>query len=127
MSLPLLTASALILSFASLAQASDDVARIADVQIKRESPDQTGIYHIRVTIEHGDKGWDDYVEAWEVFGPDGTVFGIRPFFEPELEREKTVSALSGIVIPEDINSVTIRARAHPQGLEGDPFEVQIPH
>ena len=129
MSLPLLTAtaSAIILGFSTLAQANEDVARIADVEIKRDSPNQPGIYHIRVTIEHEDTGWDDYVEAWEIFGPDGTVLGVRPFFEPELERQKTVSALAGVVIPEDVKTVTIRARKFPGGLEGDPFEIQIPH
>lgn len=127
MKLPLLIASALLLSFSGLAQASDDVARIADVKVKRDSPDQPGIYHIRVTIEHEDTGWDDYVEAWEIAGPDGELLGVRPFFEPELDRTQTVSALAGVVIPEQIKTVTIRTRSYPDGLVGDPVEVQIPH
>lgn len=104
-----------------------DAARIADVQVKRDSPDQPGIYHISVTIEHEDTGWDNYVESWEVFGPDGKTLGVRPFFEPELERQETVSALAGVVIPETIKTVTIRARAHPRGLEGAPIKVDVPH
>ncbi|MDH3661963.1 MAG: hypothetical protein OEU92_18360 [Alphaproteobacteria bacterium] len=122
----LLIAFALVLGSAGLGHAGD-VARIADVQVKRDSPDQPGIYHISVTIEHEDAGWQDYVEAWEIFGPDGEVLGVRPFFEPELEQPKTVSALAGVVIPEDIKSVTIRARTHPGGFEGAPVEVDIPH
>lgn len=127
MRLPLMIASALILGSASLVQAGENDARIADVEIRRDSPDQTGIYHVRVTIEHHDQGWDNYVESWEIFGPDGQILGTRPFFEPELEREQTVSALAGIVIPEDIETVMIRARTFPGGLEGDPVEVNIPH
>ena len=106
---------------------AENTARIADVQIKRDNPDQSGIYHFLVTIEHEDTGWDDYVESWEIYAPDGKVLGVRPFFEPELEHAKTVSALAGVVIGDDVKSVTIRTRTHPSGLEGSPFEVKIPH
>ncbi|MGI9489444.1 MAG: hypothetical protein ACR2RF_26865 [Geminicoccaceae bacterium] len=127
MRLPLMIASALIFGYVGLSHADSNAALIADVQVKRDSPDQAGIFHISVTIEHEDQGWDDYVESWEVFGPDGEVLAIRPFFKPELERKKTVSALSGVIIPEDIKTVTVRARNYPNGLEGTPVEVSIPH
>ncbi|MEM9628411.1 MAG: hypothetical protein AAGA21_19420 [Pseudomonadota bacterium] len=126
MRLPLMIVSALVIGSAGLAHASEDAARIADVKIKRDSPNQPGIYHIKVTIEHEDQSWNDYIEAWEIYGPDGQVLGVRPFFEPELEREQTISALSGVVIPEDIRTVTIRARNYPNGLEGEPVEVSLP-
>ncbi|MEM8951289.1 MAG: hypothetical protein AAGC99_18375 [Pseudomonadota bacterium] len=126
MRLPLMIVSALVIGSAGLAHASEDAARIADVKIKRDSPNQPGIYHIKVTIEHEDQSWNDYIEAWEIYGPDGQVLGVRPFFEPELEREQTISALSGVVIPEDIRTVTIRARNYPKGLEGEPVEVSLP-
>ena len=71
MRLPLMIVSALVIGSAGLSHANEDAARIADVKIKRDSPDQPGIYHIRVTIEHEDQGWDDYTEAWEIYGPDG--------------------------------------------------------
>jgi hypothetical protein len=127
MRLPLIIGLALIVMNAKAGPADADAARITNVQVKRDSPDQAGIFHIKVTIEHNDTGWDDYVESWEVFGPEGQVLGVRPFFEPELERGKTVSALAGVVIPSDIKTVTIRARSHPQGFEGSPVEADIPH
>ncbi len=125
-------AAALLISAPGLVHAEGEiteagVARIADVQIKRDSPDQSGIYHVKVTIEHEDTGWHDYVEAWEIHGPDGEVLGVRPFFEPELERNRTVSALAGVVIPDEVEVVTIRARTYPAGLEGDPVQVVIPN
>jgi hypothetical protein len=107
--------------------AEQDNPKIADVQVKRDSPDQAGIYHVTVTIEHEDTGWDDYVDAWEIVGTDGTLLGVRPFFEPELEQTSTVSALAGVVIPTEIKSVTIRTRKHPEGYQGDPVEIAIPH
>ncbi|MGI9509153.1 MAG: hypothetical protein ACR2QJ_07380 [Geminicoccaceae bacterium] len=127
MRLPMLIAALFTFGQVADVRAENDPARVADVQIKRDSPDQPGIFHIEVTIEHEDTGWDDYVEAWEIFGPNGEILGIRPFFEPELEREKTISALSGVIIPEDIKTVTIRARTYPAGLEGGPYRVDIPH
>ena len=127
MRLPLLIAAAFTLAPVGAAHAEGQDARIADVQVKRDSPDQPGIYHISVTIEHEDTGWDDYVEAWEISGPDGKVLGVRPFFEPELDRPQTVSALAGVVIPEDVKTVTIRARTYPKGFEGTAVKVDIPH
>jgi len=127
MRLPSFILAAAMMVTPQLAKAEGPAPRIADVQVKRDSPDQPGIYHIKVTIEHGDTGWDDYVEAWEMFAPDGTLLGSRPFFGPELEEQATVSALAGVVIPQDVETVTIRARNFPQGLNGDPVEVRIPH
>ena len=106
---------------------ADTAPKIADVKIKRDSPEQVGIYHIVVTIEHQDAGWEDYVDAWEVVSADGQVLGSRPFFEPELEKATTVSALAGVVIPTDVETVTIRTRTHPDGYKGEPVEVAIPH
>ena len=77
--------AAMTITVPHLALAEGQTARIADVHVKRDSPDQSGIYHIMVTIEHEDTGWNDYIEAWEVVGPDGKLIATRPFFEPELE------------------------------------------
>ena len=109
------------------AHADQGDPKIADVEIKRDREEQPGIFHIKVTIEHQDTGWDDYVDAWEIFAPDGQILGQRPFFEPDLEDGKTVSALSGVVIPEDVKTAIIRARMHPHGHMGDPVEIAIPH
>lgn len=127
MRVPFLIASILLLGNAPVVHADSDPARVADVQVKRDSEDQAGIFHIRVTIEHEDEGWDDYVETWEIVGPDGTVFGARPFFEPASEGPTTITALSGVIIPEDVKTVTVRARTYPDGEVSEPFEIDIPH
>ena len=127
MRLSMLIVSAFVLTFTGLAHANSDVAQVADVKVKRDSADQPGIFHFMVTIEHNDTGWDNYVEAWEIFDSNGQIIASRPFFEPELEKPTTKSALSGVVVQEDVKSVTVRARSYPDGLEGEPFEVKIPH
>ena len=118
---------ALIFFAGQAVQGEESTPKIADVRVKRDSADQSGIYHIKVVIEHEDTGWDDYVDAWEVVGSNGELLGVRPFFEPELDRNQTVTALAGVIIPEEVKTVTIRARKHPQGYQGDPVEVTIPH
>ena len=127
MRLSLMVGLALMVLGGQAGLADQSNPRIADVKVKRDSPDQAGIYHVKVTIEHEDTGWDDYVDAWEIVASDGSVLGVRPFFEPEMEQAKTVTALAGVVIPTDVKTVTIRARKHPQGYEGDPVEISIPH
>ncbi len=118
---------ALIVLGGQAAFAETSNPNIADVEVKRDSPDQSGIYHVKVVIEHEDTGWDDYVDAWEIIGSNGMILGVRPFFEPELDQSRTVSALAGVVIPEDVKTVTIRTRKHPDGYKGDPVEITIPH
>jgi len=127
MHLPLLMFSAFLFSFANVTLANEDIARVADVKVRLDSPDQPGIFHISVTIEHQDTGWDDYIEAWELVGADGKVFASRPFFEPTLETQQTVTALSGVIIPQDVKTVLVRARNYPNGVEGEPFEIEVPH
>lgn len=118
---------AIVMLGAKVGYAEQSNPRIADVQVRLDSSDQPGIFHIKVVIEHQDTGWDDYVDAWEIVGLDGQLLGSRPFFEPALDQEKTVSALAGVVIPDDVKTVMIRARKHPQGYQGEPVEITIPH
>ena len=126
MQLPLLMFSAFLMTFANIALANEDVAGVSDVQVRLDSPDQPGIFHFSVTIEHQDAGWDDYIEAWEIVDAEGNFFGSRPFFEPTVE-EQTVTALSGVIIPSDVKTVMIQARNFPNGVQTEPFEIQIPH
>ncbi len=127
MRLSLIIGMALVMLSGQSGFADTAPPKIADVRVKLDSQDQPGIFHFKVTIEHRDQGWEDYVDVWEIRSTEGQLLGSRPFFEPELEEATTVTALSGVVIPAEHQTVLIHARKHPAGYISEPVEVTIPH
>ncbi|MEL6504796.1 MAG: hypothetical protein AAFO61_10865 [Pseudomonadota bacterium] len=75
-----------------------------------------GTYNFRVTLSHGDTGWDHYADAWEVVLPDGTVAGTRILAHPHVEEQPFTRSKTGIVIPEGVTQVTVRGRDSVHGL-----------
>ena len=61
-----------------------------------------------VTLAHPDTGWDHYADGWEVLLPDGTQVGYRKLLHPHENEQPFTRSLSGITIPDDITSVTVR-------------------
>ena len=102
--------------------------KITYVSVRPDAEERVGhsLYHFRVTILHEDTGWDNYVEAWEIIGPDGEVLGERPFFEPKPGKLEQLTALSGVIIPTEVETVEIRARHYPEGYSGEAVQVNLP-
>lgn len=80
----------------------------------------------RVTLRHGDEGWDHYADAWEVRGLDGAVFGTRTLFHPHENEQPFTRSLSGVVIPEGVTVVTIHAHDKVHGWSPDATTVALP-
>ena len=87
------------------------------------SPD--GTWRFTVTVRHGDTGWDHYADAWEVLSPDGSVLGRRELLHPHVTEQPFTRSLSGVVVPEDVDRVTVRARDSVHGYGGATVEVLL--
>lgn len=85
-----------------------------------------GNWHFDVTVAHADTGWDHYANAWDVVGPDGTVYGTRELLHPHVDEQPFTRSLSGVVIPEGVNQVTVRARDSVHGYGGREFTLELP-
>ena len=83
-----------------------------------------GSWRFAVTVRHADEGWDHYADAWEVVAPDGTVRGTSELLHPHENEQPFTRARSGIVIPDGVDHVMVRARdkAHGWGA-GVPFSL----
>jgi len=79
-----------------------------------------------VTVRHADAGWDHYANEWQVVAPDGTVLGTRTLYHPHVNEQPFTRSLSGVRIPPDIHSVTIRARDTVHGYGGREQLVELP-
>lgn len=84
------------------------------------------VFRFKVTVRHGDEGWDHYADAWEVVGPDGTVLGRRVLLHPHV-NEQPFTRSADITVPRSVTEVVVRARDKPHGLGGAEMSVQVPH
>jgi len=95
-----------------------------------ESGDGTWTFH--VTVEHPDTGWEDYADGWDVVTPDGEVLKLDPESEftrtllhPHVEEQPFTRSQSGIVIPEGITEVRVRAHDIVDGYGGEEVVVDL--
>ncbi len=97
----------------------------ADVEFVRvvRSADETWTFH--VTVRHPDTGWDDYADGWDVVLPDGAVAKPDPgspftrlLLHPHETEQPFTRSQSGIVIPPDATTVTVRAHDLVDGWGG---------
>jgi len=104
---------------------SDLAAGQADVVEATASQESGGTWRFRVTVRHGDTGWDHYADRWDVVGPDGRILGTRVLLHPHEDEQPFTRALGGVVIPDDVSSVTLRAHDSVHGLGGAEAKVEL--
>ena len=79
-----------------------------------------------VTLSHPDTGWDHYADGWEVVDAEGNQLGERPLAHPHENEQPFTRSQSGIVIPEDMSVVYIRARDNVHGWYEERYPFTLP-
>lgn len=97
----------------------------ADVVAVETAQRDDGTWRFDVTVAHADEGWDHYADRWEVVAPDGTVLATRVLAHPHVDEQPFTRSLSGIVIPEGVTSVIVRAGDSMHGLGGVEMTVDL--
>jgi hypothetical protein len=69
---------------------------------------------------------DRYADAWRVLGADGSVYGERVLTHDHASEQPFTRSESGIVIPDDVGTVTIEGRDLENGYGGETFELTLP-
>ena len=110
-----------VLCSALPAQAGE--ADVVSAQVKAEP---AGTYRFSVTVEHTDQGWNHYANEWQVVAPDGTVLGTRTLYHPHVDEQPFTRSLSGVLIPQGVTTVTIRAGDSVHGYGGKTVTVTLP-
>ncbi|WP_417413121.1 hypothetical protein [Hoeflea sp.] len=90
----------------------------ADVVAAEFEQAADGSYRFDVTVRHADAGWEHYADRWQVIGADGTVYGERVLAHPHDTEQPFTRSQSGIVIPEGVKAVSIRAHDKRHGWGG---------
>jgi len=85
-----------------------------------------GTYDFHVAVRHGDAGWDHYADKWQVIGPDGKMLGERILLHPHVNEQPFTRSLTGVTIPDGIDSVTLRAGDSVHEFGGEEMTVKLP-
>jgi len=99
-----------------------DAPEVVDVTATQSG----GSWRFDVAILHGDTGWDDYADGWEVIDADGNQLGERPLAHPHVNEQPFTRSQSGIVIPEGTTEVYIRVRDNVSGWYDTRYPVTLP-
>ena len=96
-----------------------------EVVAARAEQQADGNWRFSVTLLHDDEGWDHYANRWDVVGPEGSVYGERVLLHPHENEQPFTRSLSGVAIPENVTSVTIRGNDSVHGLGGKELTVEL--
>lgn len=114
------------------AEATDAIAADADVLFVHAAEAPDGSWTFRVTVAHPDTGWEDYADGWDVVTPDGTVLKPNPddaftrvLLHPHENEQPFTRSQRGIVIPDEVTTVTVRAHDLVDGFGGREVQVDL--
>lgn len=118
----------------ALGEATPQIMNTANADVKHVKAVQSsdGSWTFYVTVYHPDTGWDDYVNGWDVVTPDGAVIKpdknlqfTRLLVHPHVGEQPFTRSQSGIVLPEGVTSVVVRAHDLIDGFGGMEVTVDI--
>ncbi len=97
----------------------------ADVISASATKEAGGTYTIEATVKHSDEGWEHYADRFDVMAPDGTVLGERILAHPHVDEQPFTRSLSGVMIPDGITEIRVRAHDKVHGLGGAEVTVKL--
>ncbi len=115
-------------------EGAETMQRSADADVIFVRAVQTGenTWTFHVTVEHPDTGWEDYADGWDVVLPDGTIIKpdassdfTRLLLHPHENEQPFTRSQSNIVIPADVQTVTVRAHDLVDGYGGQEVVVNL--
>ncbi|MEM1234854.1 MAG: hypothetical protein AAGH70_12085 [Pseudomonadota bacterium] len=111
----------LILCLAPLTAAADP-ATITAI----EAAPAGDAWRFSVTVAHGDTGWEDYADGWEVRLPDGTVLGTRVLAHPHV-NEQPFTRSATISVPDGITDVELFVSETVGGYGAQAYPFTLPN
>ena len=106
--------------------ANADVTYVRAVQ----AADRSWTFH--VTVSHPDAGWNDYADGWDILPLNGSKPIVhegdeftRLLAHPHVDEQPFTRSQSGIIIPEDITQVIVRAHDIVDGFGGKEIIVDL--
>lgn len=84
-----------------------------------------GEWRFDVTISSPYDTPQRYADAWRILDPDGTELGVRLLAHDHQNEQPFTRSLSGVEIPDEVDSVTIEGRDQEYGWGGEVFVLTL--
>lgn len=115
--------AALVLAIAATSGAAANEADVINATAQRSGD---GTYRFDVTVLHEDAGWDHYADAYEILTPEGAVLAVRTLTHPHENEQPFTRSISGVVVPNGLSKVVIRAHDSVHEYGGAEFSLLLP-
>lgn len=102
------------------------IAGEADVIKAESSRNQDGSYSFNVTVLHSDSGWKHYADKWDIVDEDNNILATRILHHPHVDEQPFTRSLSGVNIPQNVKSVTIRGHDSVHKYGGKTVTIALP-
>ena len=112
-----------LLSILLLVVAPVQAGDVTIVRVKVECPNTCTF---SVTLEHADEGWDHYADQWDVMTLDDQLLKSRVLYHPHENEQPFTRSLSGVLVPEGMKQVKVRARDSKHGWSKNEVIVDLP-
>ncbi len=93
------------------------------LQVRVTKPDMG--WKFEVTLRHDDTGWDHYADGWEVLDRHGNRLGYRKLSHPHVTEQPFTRSLRGVMIPDGIRMVMIRAHCSQEGWSDHLVKIKL--
>jgi uncharacterized lipoprotein YbaY len=112
-------------------EATDDAAtapegRFPDIEQVELTPAGEGAFDVFVTVSSPYDTPEQYADGWRVLAPDGTVLGEHQLLHDHAGEQPFTRVQSGVVIPADVEEVTVEGRDLVNGYGGGTRTVPVP-
>jgi hypothetical protein len=104
---------------------AEEPVTLADVLFVRARLGADDTWTFEVTVQHEDTGWEHYADRWEVLTLEGEVLATRVLTHPHVNEQPFTRSQSGIVIPEGVTQVRVRAHDLVHGYGGREVVVDL--
>jgi hypothetical protein len=84
-----------------------------------------GTWRFDVTISSPYDSPERYADAWRVLGPEGTELGVRVLTHDHANEQPFTRSLSGVEVPDGIDTVVVEGRDLANGWGGGTFELDL--
>ncbi len=108
------------------ASAPPAVQRFPDVLSAELVPDSDGRYDVVVTVSSPYDTPQRYADGWRVLAPDGSVLGAHTLLHDHAGEQPFTRTQRGLVIPADVDRVTVQGRDLVHGYGGGTVDVTVP-
>lgn len=105
---------------------SSDIQKYPDVVEVEVSADGDNGFDFSVTLSSPYDTPQRYADAFRVMSEEGDVYGVRELLHDHAGEQPFTRRLTGVAIPEEINTVIVQGRDQEYGYGGKTMEVDLP-